>query len=159
MFSRRTAWDLAPNRFSAALDAHRAARRELLDLTESNPTRCGFAYDPALLRALSDPASLQYRPHPRGLGAAREAVAAYYRQRGGPELDPERILLTASTSEAYSFLFRLLCDPADEVLVGAPSYPLFDFLAAVEDVRLVSYPLIYDHGWHLDLHALSAALA
>ncbi len=156
MFASRTGWALAPNRFAAALERHRAAGREALDLTESNPTRCGFAYDPSLLSALADRHALAYDPHPKGLRVAREAVCGYYGQRGA-EVDPEQIILTASTSEGYSFLFRLLCEPGDEVLVPAPSYPLFEFLAAIQDVKLVPYSLIYDHGWQIDLHSLSAA--
>ena len=157
MFSSRTGWSLAPNRFSAALERHRAQGGEALDLTESNPTRCGFDYDPSLLSALQDSRGLVYDPHPKGLLRAREAVCDYYHQRGA-EVDPEQVVLTASTSEGYSFLFRLLCDPGDEVLVPAPSYPLFEFLAAIQDVKLISYPLLYDHGWQIDLHALSEAV-
>ncbi len=125
----------------------------MLDLTASNPTRCGFHYDPALLAPLADPAALEYDPDPRGLLHARNAVTAYYRDHGAP-VDPEQIFLTTSTSEAYSFVFRLLCDPGDEVLIAQPSYPLFDFLAMLDDVRLVPYPLFYDYGWHLDIEAL-----
>jgi aspartate/methionine/tyrosine aminotransferase len=158
MFASRTAWALAPNCFSAALERHRAAGRELLDLTESNPTRCGFAYDRSLLSTLADRRGLAYDPHPKGLRSAREAVCGYYRQRGA-EIDPEQIILTASTSEGYSFIFRLLCEPEDEVLVPAPSYPLFEFLASIQDVKLVSYPLIYDYGWQIDLHGLGEALS
>ena len=157
MFASRTGWPLAPNRFSLALERHRAAGREVLDLTESNPTRCGFKYDPEVLSALANQRGLAYDPHPKGLLAAREAVCGYYRQRGA-EVDPEQIILTASTSEAYTYLFRLLCDPENEVLIPAPSYPLFEFLASIQDVKLVSYPLLYDHGWQIDLHGLSEAL-
>jgi len=158
MFASRTGWALAPNRFSAALERHRASGREALDLTESNPTRCGFAYDQSLLSALADGRGLVYDPHPKGLRAAREAVCGYYRQHGA-EIDPEQVILTASTSEGYSFIFRLVCDPGDEVLVPAPSYPLFEFLASIQDVKLVPYPLFYDHGWQIDLHGLSEALS
>ena len=157
MFASRTGWALAPNRFSAALERHGAAGREALDLTESNPTCCGFAYDPGLLSALADRRGLAYDPHPKGLRAAREAVCGYYQQHGA-KVDPEQVILTASTSEGYSFIFRLLCEPGDGVLVPAPSYPLFEFLASIQDVKLVSYPLIYDHGWQIDLHSLSEAL-
>jgi aspartate/methionine/tyrosine aminotransferase len=157
MFASRTGWALAPNRFAAALERHRAAGREALDLTESNPTCCGFAYDPSVLSTLANRHGLAYDPHPKGLRVAREAVCGYYEQHG-VAVDPEQVILTASTSEGYSFLFRLLCDPTDEVLVPAPSYPLFEFLASIQDVKLVSYPLIYDHGWQIDLHALSEAL-
>lgn len=160
MFASRTAWNLAPNRLARALAEHRAAGREVLDLTESNPTRCGFQYDRQFLEALADPAGLEYRPDPKGLRSAREAVASYYAERapGATAPDPENIFLTASTSEAYTFLFRLLCDAGDELLVPAPSYPLFDFLAALQDVKLVAYPLLYDHGWQIDLHSLRTAL-
>jgi aspartate/methionine/tyrosine aminotransferase len=157
MFASRTGWALEPNRFSAALTRHRAAGRGALDLTESNPTRCGFAYPPSLLSGLADARGLAYDPHPKGLRLAREAVCGCYRQRGAA-VDPEQVILTAGTSEGYSFLFRLLSNPGDEVLVPAPSYPLFEFLAAIQDVKLVSYPLIYDHGWQIDLHGLSEAL-
>lgn len=158
MFSRRTNWQVSPNRFAQAQDKFRAAGRELLDLTESNPTRAGLRYDAqAILQALLHPKALEYHPEPKGLLSAREAVAAYYRERDGTAVDPANILLTTSTSEAYSFLFRLLCEPGDEVLVPTPSYPLFEFLADLQDVRLVPYPLFYDHGWHADIHSLEKA--
>ena len=157
MFASRTGWSLAPNRFSAALERYRASGREALDLTESNPTRCGFTYDSSLVAALGDARGLAYDPHSKGLRVAREAVCEYYRQRGA-EVDPEQVILTASTSEGYSFLFRLLCNPGDEVMVPAPSYPLFEFLASIQDVKLVSYPLLYDHGWQIDLHGLGEAV-
>ena len=158
MFAARTGWDLRPNRFTEALARHRAAGRELLDLTESNPTRAGLEYDRGLLAAFADPRALVYSPEARGLLSARQAVAAYYGERGDPPVDSDRIFLTTSTSEAYTFLFRLMCDPGDELLVAAPSYPLFDFLAGLQDVRLVPYPLFYDHGWHIDVHALEEAV-
>lgn len=159
MFASRTAWNLASNRLADALAAARRQGREVLDLTESNPTRCGFHYDQvAILSALAEPGSLDYRPEPLGLLSAREAVAGYYRERG-ENISPDRILLTTSTGEAYSFLFRLLCDPGDEVLIPRPSYPLFEFLAGIQDVRLTPYPLFYDHGWHIDLHALESAVS
>ena len=158
MFSSRTNWPLAPNRFSIALEKHRASGRELLDLTASNPTNIGLRYDAeAILASLANPNALEYRPNAKGMRVARDAVSAYYRERGA-HIDPERLVLTTSTSEGYSFVFRLLCDPGDEVLVPAPSYPLFEFLADIHDVRLCPYPLFYDHGWHLDVHALTTAL-
>lgn len=157
MFASRTGWPLAPNRFSSAIERHRAAGREVLDLTESNPTRCGFAYDDSVLSALQDRRGLAYDPHPTGLREAREAVCDYYRQRGA-QVHPEQVILTASTSEAYSFIFRLLCDAGDEVLAPVPSYPLFDFLAAIQDVKLLSYSLLYDHGWQIDLRSLAPKL-
>ncbi len=150
-FARRTSWDLTPNRYTEALDAHRRAGRELLDLTASNPTTIGLQYrDDVLLRALADREALRYEPQPKGLLAAREAVAAYYAERGS-RISPDDLLLTTSTSEAYSFVFRLLCDPGDALLVPTPSYPLFDFLADIQDVKLFPYELVYDHGWQIEV--------
>src|SRR3954462_10835606 len=158
MFARRTEWNLNPNRFSAALEEAKRAGKKLTDLTASNPTEVGLEYDRAgILKALSRPEALVYEPDPRGLLSAREAVAGYYADRGA-NVSPEQIILTTSTSEAYSFLFRLLCDWGDEVLTASPSYPLFDLLAGIQDVKLRSYPLFYDHGWHVDLHALESAI-
>lgn len=156
MFSRRTNWALAENRFTAALREARAQGKHLLDLTASNPTTAGFSYPPGLLSPLAQPDALVYRPHAKGLPAARQTVAGYYAQLRA-SVDPEQIVLTAGTSEAYSFAFRLLCEPGDEVLIATPSYPLFEFLAGLQDVRLAPFPLFYDHGWHLDLHALENA--
>ena len=158
MFARRTNWNLSPNRLAEALACRRAAGLQVLDLSASNPTECGFEYDDrAILEALRSPVSLEYHPDPRGLKNAREAVRAYYARRG-EEISADSIILTTSTSEAYSFVFRLVCDPGDELLIPAPSYPLFDFLADIQDVSLVRYPLFYDHGWHIDLHALDRAI-
>jgi alanine-synthesizing transaminase len=153
-WSARTQWDLAETPWAHHLARLRASGTRLLDLTASNPTHCGFTYDAvSILAPLGDPSALRYDPDPRGLLPAREAVCHYYLDHGAV-VDPERVFLTTSTSEAYSFLFRLLCDPGDEVLIGQPGYPLFDFLARLDDVRLVPYELFYDHGWHLDLEAL-----
>lgn len=158
MFAKRTNWDLTPNRLSQALAAHRGAGRKLLDLTCSNPTECGFAYDgEAILNGLRNPAALQYEPNAKGLPSARRAVAEYYAEKGA-DLAIEDITLTTSTSEAYSYVFRTLCNPGDEVLIPSPSYPLFDFLADLQDVNLVRYPLIYDHGWQIDFHSLEHAI-
>jgi aspartate/methionine/tyrosine aminotransferase len=157
-FSRRTAWDTGESSYAAAVRAARASGKPLYDLTVSNPTRCGFVYDEALLRPLCGPRALAYDPNPRGMASARKAVAAYYADHGAA-VDPDRLVLTASTSESYSFLFRLLCDPGDEVLVAQPSYPLFDFLATLDDVRLVGYPLFYDHGWWIDFAELERRIA
>ena len=158
MFAKRTNWNLAPNRLSEALAAHRAAGKPLLDLTVSNPTECGFEYDStAILDALRNPAALSYEPNPKGLESARRAVAGYYGDRG-EDVSVEDIFLTTSTSEAYSYVFRMLCDPGDELLIPSPSYPLFDFLADIQDVSLVRYPLLYDHGWQMDFHALEQAI-
>jgi len=158
MFAKRTNWNLAPNRLSEALAAHRAAGKLLIDMTVSNPTECGFEYDSAaILEALPNPAALSYEPNLRGMKSARRAVANYYSDRG-ENVSPEDIFLTTSTSEAYSYIFRTLCDPGDEVLIPSPSYPLFDFLADIQDVSLVRYPLLYDHGWQIDFHALEQAI-
>jgi aspartate/methionine/tyrosine aminotransferase len=155
-FSERTAWDVAETRLARALRERRESGLELLDLTASNPTRCGFRYDEAgILAALGDREALVYDPDPRGMLGAREAVCRYYAEHGAT-VGPEQVFLTTSTSEAYSWVFRLLCDAGDEVLIAQPSYPLFDFLAQIEDVRLVPYPLVYDHGWQIDLAGLRA---
>lgn len=160
MFSRRTTWTLQPNRFSISLDRLRREGRPLLDLTVSNPTACGLRFDKsAVLIALANELSLAYSPEARGMRTAREAVARYYSELTDPALVAANdILLTTSTSEAYGYAFRLLCDPGDEVLIPQPGYPLFDFLAAIHDVKLVPYPLIYDHGWQIDMLALEAAI-
>jgi len=158
MFADRTNWNLDANRLSEALARHRAIRRPLLDLTASNPTECGFDYDrPAIMRALSDADALDYKPDPKGLETARQAVAAYYAARGN-EVSIENIFLTTSTSEAYSFVFRMLCNPGDELLIPTPSYPLFEFLADIQDVKLMRYPLVYDYHWQIDFHALEQAI-
>ncbi|MGH9727473.1 MAG: pyridoxal phosphate-dependent aminotransferase [Candidatus Acidiferrales bacterium] len=158
MFADRTNWNLATNRLAEALAQHRAKGKPLWDLTVSNPTDCGFRYDTAaILRALSNPAVTIYQPEPRGLPTARRAIAEYYAARGD-DVPVEDILLTTSTSEAYSFVFRLLCNPGDELLIPAPSYPLFDFLANIQDVKLVRYPLFYDHGWEIDFQAMQQAI-
>ncbi len=152
MFSHRVPEALAPNRIAA----QRAATPPRFDLTESNPTRCGIAYPPVLLAALADPAGLVYRPSPRGLESARAAAAAEY-LRHGAAVDPGRVVLTASTSEAYAFLFKLLADPGEAVLVPSPSYPLFEHLARVEGVEAVPYRLNAELGWRFDLDELAAA--
>jgi alanine-synthesizing transaminase len=158
LFAERTNWNLETNRLSEALAQYRASGKPLLDLTASNPTECGFRYDgETVLRALSNPAALSYKPDPKGLQTARRAVSACYAARGN-DVPVEDILLTTSTSEAYSFVFRTICNPGDELLVPAPSYPLFGFLADIQDVRLARYPLVYDYGWQIDFHALEQAI-
>jgi aspartate/methionine/tyrosine aminotransferase len=157
-FARRTSWSLTTNRYTESLEAHRRAGRELLDLTASNPTTVGLQYrEDTLLRALTDREALTYDPQPKGLLAAREAVAGYYVDCGNP-ISPNDLVLTTSTSEGYSFVFRLLCDPGDAVLVPTPSYPLFDFLADIQDVKLFPYELVYDHGWQMDFPSLLSAI-
>ena len=157
MFSSRTNWDLTANRLSEAQAKHRASGRPLLDLTVSNPTECGFAHEAKILAPLANPAALAYTPEPRGLEIARRAVSDYYAARND-SVAPNDIFLTTSTSEAYSYIFRLLCNPADEIMIPAPSYPLFDYLAELQDVKLVRYPLLYDHGWQIDFHELERAI-
>ena len=155
-FSARTAWDVTETRLARALRERKAAGLPVLDLTASNPTQCGFRYDEAgILAALGDREALVYEPDARGMRRAREGVCHYYAERGA-EVGAEQVFLTTSTSEGYSWLFRLLCDAGDEVLIAQPSYPLFDFLAQIEDVRLVPYPLVYDHGWQIDFGNLRA---
>jgi alanine-synthesizing transaminase len=158
MFSRRTEWNLAPNRFTDAVRAAQKSGKRILDLTLSNPTRAGIAYDQkAILDSLAKTDALDYDPQPKGLKTAREAVSAYYRERGD-QISSEQLVLTTSTSEAYSYVLRLLANPDDEILVSKPSYPLFEFLADLNDVKLVPYPLLYDHGWQIDLHSLQHAI-
>jgi alanine-synthesizing transaminase len=159
MFSNRTNWKLTRNRLTNAIDEAKASGVRILDLTVSNPTRAGLRYnEKEILKSLASTHSLDYDPQPKGLPAARAAVAAYYQEQHATAVDPERLILTTSTSEGYSFIFRLLCNPGDEILVPKPSYPLFEFLADLEDVKLVSYPLLYDHGWQIDFHSLHKAL-
>ncbi len=158
MFSSRTNWPLSPNRLSLEIEQLKREGAPLLDLTESTPTRCGFVFDQqSILGAFANPQALSYTPDPRGLLSARQAVADYYAERG-IALDQAQIFLTTSTSEAYSYIFRLLADPGDAILVPQPSYPLFDFLAGLNDVRVIAYPLFYDLGWTIDLATLEKRL-
>ncbi|MEI6669058.1 MAG: pyridoxal phosphate-dependent aminotransferase [Acidobacteriota bacterium] len=156
MFSSRLSFDLTPNRLSAALARLRGARVEIDDLTESNPTAVGLTYPPRLLDALATPASLSYQPQPFGRSAARQAVVDDYRRRGFA-VSRDRVVLTASTSDAYSLLFKLLCDPGDEVLVPVPSYPLFEFLASLDAVQVRPYPLDFHGRWAYDVDAIKRA--
>ena len=156
-FSQRTNWNTEESRLARAHRLRLQAGLAIADLTASNPTRCGFAYPEEMLHALADPEALDYDPQPRGSLAARQAVSAYYAD-GGIVVDPDQVVLTTSTSEAYSFLFRLLCDPGSEIVAVQPSYPLFDFLAVLDDVRLKSAALVYDHGWQLDPEGLRRAI-
>jgi alanine-synthesizing transaminase len=159
MFSKRTDWKLTPNRLTEAQRELHAAGREVLDLTVSNPTRAGLKYNiESILDSLSNRQAMDYDPQPKGLASSREAVAAYYGEQHAFEIDPESLILTTSTSEGYSYVFRLLCNPGDEVLVPKPSYPLFEFLADLQDVTLAPYPLLYDHGWQIDFPSLSRSV-
>ncbi len=159
MFSQRTNWQLSPNSLTRAIEEVRASGQEILDLTISNPTEAGILPDSEIvLVALANPEGMRYEPQPRGLLAARQAVCRYYREAHEIfDLDPEHLILTTSTSEAYSYVFRLLCNPGDEIFVPKPSYPLFEFLADLADVNLVPYPLLYDHGWQIDFDSLYKA--
>src|SRR5260370_26102962 len=158
MYATRTNSYLAGNQVSEALARHRAGGKRLYDQTASSPAECGFQYDSeAILAALRHPAALRYEPNPKGLESARLAVTEYYSARG-TTISAGNIVLTTSTSEAYSFVFRLLCNPGDELLIPAPSYPLFGFLADIQDVKLVRYPLGYDHGWQIAFHSFQQAI-
>lgn len=160
MFAKRTDWKLLENAYTRALRQRQQNGKPFLDLTASNPTTCGFQYDhAAILAAFQSPAALQYDPDPKGIASARAAVVAYYGEMNpAVRVDPENLILTTGTSEAYSFLFRLLCEPGDEIVVAHPSYPLFEFLATIQDVDLRPFRLIYDHGWQIDFHALQQAI-
>ncbi len=152
-YSSRLHWSAAPNSVSRAIEEKRRLGGRILDLTQSNPTNAGLVYPP-VHTFLSDPRALEYHASAAGMLSAREAVSAYYAN----QVPPDRILLTASTSEAYSYLFKLLCDPGDQVLVPRPSYPLFDMLAQLEGVQLAHYPLRYHDGWFIDVDGLRAMI-
>jgi hypothetical protein len=156
-FSRRTAWDRSENALSTLLASMRREGRPLVDLTESNPTRAGLHPTEQLVALLGHPRGTSYEPLPFGHPIARRAVAQAFRERGLPVVE-DRVVLSASTSEAYLWLFKLLCERGDRVLVPAPSYPLFDFLARLEDVEISRYPLVREEGWRIDMHALERAV-
>jgi alanine-synthesizing transaminase len=156
-FSQRTGWNTEESDLAKAHRLRIQGGMPIADLTASNPTRCGFTYDTEWLAALANPKALDYDPQPRGTLAARQAVCSYYSDHG-IAIDPKQIILTTSTSEAYSFLFRLLCDPGSEILVPQPSYPLFDFLAVLDDVRIKPTSLVYDHGWQIEPEGLRQAI-
>jgi hypothetical protein len=157
IFSSRFSWDLEPNRLSRLLVVKRRQGARVLDLTESNPTHADLPYPADLPRAFDDARILTYEPSPAGAGHARAAVAGYYAARGF-DVDAARIVLTASTSEGYAYLFKLLTDPGDDVLVPRPSYPLFEYLANMESIAVRPYPLRYDGGWSIDRDALLSAI-
>lgn len=159
MFSSRLHWDLRPNPLTELLRSKRKAGASILDLTESNPTQAGIIYPEAeILGALGCERSMRYEPSPAGLASAREAIAQDYYAALGVNVDPSQVLLTASTSEAYAYVMKLLTNPGDELLVPRPSYPLFEFLATMESVRVAHYPIVYDGGWSIDFDALAAAI-
>ena len=156
-FSERTNWNTEEGLLARAHRLRAEARLPIADLTASNPTRCGFAYPPDLLAPLARPQAFEYDPQPRGALQAREAVCRYYAEHGAV-VHPDQVILTVSTSEAYSFLFRLLCDPGANILAVQPGYPLFDFLAVLDDVTLKPAPLVYDHGWQIDPEGFRRAI-
>jgi alanine-synthesizing transaminase len=159
MFSQRTNWKLTPNKYMRTLEEMRSSGTTPIDLTVSNPTECGLKYDSAaILQALQDPRALVYEPEAKGLLAARQAVARYYGEDHGISIEPDAVLLTTSTSEAYSYVFRLLCNAHDEILVPKPSYPLLDFLGDLQDVTLIPYMLHHADGWFIDFDSLVRAL-
>ena len=152
-FSKRTDWNTLETTLAQAHRERKTAGLPIVDLTVSNPTQCGFDYPADLLQPLTNPAAFDYDPDPKGSVQARQAVCRYYSNHG-VTVSPEQVLLTTSTSEAYGYLFKLLCDPGSEVLIPLPSYPLFDFLAQAEAVELAYAPFFYDYGWQLDLDGL-----
>jgi alanine-synthesizing transaminase len=156
-FSKRTEWNTEESALARAHRERVVTGLPVADLTASNPTRCGFDYGAGLLDALRDNRALDYDPQPLGLRSARETVCAYYASHGAC-VELEQVVLTTSTSEAYNYLFRLLCDPGTEILVPQPGYPLFDFLAVLDDVRLKNVSLIYDHGWQIDPEGFRRAI-
>lgn len=158
MFSSRIHGDLGPNRLAEAVERARRDGRPVIDLTESNPTRAGFDYPPDLLAGLGHSRALAYAPQPLGALEARRAVAADYERRH-LRIPAERIVLTASTSEAYSLLFKVLCDPGDEVLVPRPSYPLFEHLTRLDGVAPAPYDLEYHGSWSIDFASVERALS
>ncbi|MBI4309045.1 MAG: pyridoxal phosphate-dependent aminotransferase [Candidatus Omnitrophica bacterium] len=149
LFSKRTNWDRKPNALNQLMDELKLQGAAIVDLTESNPTRCAFAYPPEILQSLPDAKNLQYAPDSMGTLPAREAAGRFCR------FDPRRTILTSSTSESYAYLFRLLLDPGDKVLVPRPGYPLFQFLLELNDAHYEHYPLVYDQGnWRIDFNRL-----
>jgi alanine-synthesizing transaminase len=158
MFSSRTDWNTTPNRLSELLAEKHRQGTPIIDLTESNPTHCGFSYpNEEIIAALTDPSIVSYNPEPHGLLSARKAIAEYYAVYG-IAITPKQIIITSSTSEAYSFLFKLLCNVGDEIVVPQPSYPLFEYLCQLNDVALRYYRLAYDGEWHIDFASLQAQL-
>ncbi len=156
-FSKRTDWPSGSNRLTQLINEKKKNGASLIDLTESNPTRCGFDFlNEKLLKPLSDPKNLTYAPDPCGLREAREAISAYYAEKN-ISISPEQLILTAGTSEAYSFILRLLCDPGDRVAIPRPSYPLFDYLTALNDVNTNSYSLSCEQNtWQISKDRLAA---
>ena len=157
MFSSRVPADLGPNTVAAAVERMRLSGRGFDDLTISNPTAAGIDYPPELLAGLSDERALKYDPQPLGMFPAREAVAHEY-ARHGVRVPPSHVVLTASSSESYTWLFKLLCDPGESVLVPTPSYPLFEHLTRLENVHALPYRIEYHGSWSIDLDDLRYAI-
>ncbi len=156
-FAHRADWTSEPNPLSRKTESLRAQGKEILDLTVSNPAACGFQYlNAGLLQPFQNPENLLYQPDPHGLAAARKAVCDYYRSRHGVQVEEKQVFITASTSEAYSFVFRLLADAGSVILAPKPSYPLFHFLAGLHDLKLEHYPLHPD-SWTIGLKEIEAA--
>ncbi|SEB37925.1 pyridoxal phosphate-dependent aminotransferase [Terriglobus roseus] len=156
-FASRSDFGDTASAYGEALALARS-REGFADLTVSNPTRCGFVYPPAIATALGDTSVLHYDANALGMISTRRAIAELYAESYGANVTPDRILLTASTSEAYGYLLRLFCEPGDAILVPSPSYPLFDLLARLHDVELIPYPLVYHDGWQIDPSSLAAAV-
>lgn len=149
-FSSRSDWTLTPNQLTARLTEIEASGAQILDLTESNPTQVGLQYPTDIvLSSLTDPNNLSYHPSPLGQQEARETIAEYYDSKG-IYVNSNQILVTSSTSEAYSMIFRLIANPGDHILMPRPSYPLFHFLASLNDIELASYALTYQKYWKID---------
>jgi hypothetical protein len=158
MFSKRTSWDFSLNPLSRLLTRKREAGEDVLDLTESNPTRAGLDYpEDEILAAISDRNILRYEPTPHGLTTAREAIAHYYAERE-KTVSSSDLLLTSSTSEAYAFLFKTLMDPGDRILLPRPSYPLFDDIARLEALGIDHYRLVHDGSWSLNMESVEQAI-
>ncbi len=159
MFSKRTQWDLTKNKLTLLLEKKRAAGDKIIDLTVSNPTQCQIQYpEKEILAAFQKSSNLLYEPHPKGLLSARNAIKDYYQEKG-VSINPEQLFLTASTSEGYSFLFRLLANAGDSMLIPRPSYPLFQMLAEINDVELQPYNLIYNDGWETDFESIERTIS
>ncbi|MFH1075889.1 MAG: pyridoxal phosphate-dependent aminotransferase [Pseudomonadota bacterium] len=161
MFSNRSNWNLSPNFLEVILEQKRAKGEHILDLTGSNPTTAGFSYPVDLiLSALAQSEAMFYEPHPKGLFGARQAIAGYYKELG-KTVDPDSIFITASTSEAYSLVFKLLADTGDEILIPQPGYPLLSYLGGLESLTCIYYPLRYDqeYGWKIDIDTLRAVIS
>lgn len=158
MFSSRTNWNLLPNKLSQLIEERRKQGQLILDLTESNPTKVGLNFkDANILTPFENNSNLIYEPDPKGLIDARVVVSGYYKQRG-IDVSPENIILTTGSSEAYSFILKLIADVNDEVLVPIPSYPLLSIISQLNDVSMKHYRLMYDGEWHIDFDSVESAI-